>query len=99
MDFTLSPKVQDYQRKISAFMNEYVYPIEKRVEEEMNVPGQEHTEPRILKDARQKAKAAGLWNLFMPDEEYGKGLKVSEYAPLCEIMGRSFIGARAFNCM
>jgi|SwirhisoilCB2_FD_contig_61_8354937_length_1904_multi_2_in_0_out_0_4 acyl-CoA dehydrogenase len=99
MDFELSPKVKELQRKVSDFMNDYVYPIEKQVEEEMNVPGKEHTEPQVLKEARAKAKAAGLWNLFLPDDENGKGLKVSEYAPLCEIMGRSSIGARAFNCM
>jgi acyl-CoA dehydrogenase len=99
MDFELSPKVKDYQRQVAAFMDQHVYPIEKQVDEEMHVHGKEHTEPEVLKEVRRKAKAAGLWNLFMPDEEYGKGLKVAEYAPLCEIMGRSPIGSRAFNCM
>lgn len=99
MDFTLSPKVEQYRKRISDFMDQNVYPIEKRVEEEMSVPGKEHTEPEILKEVRKKAKAEKLWNLFMPDEHYGQGLKVAEYAPLCELMGRSFIGARAFNCM
>src|SRR6201997_3382415 len=99
MDFTLSPKVVQLQKRVSDFMNEHVYPIEKRVEDEMNVHGKEHTEPEILKEVRKKAKAEGLWNLFMPDEHYGKGLKVAEYAPLSELMGRSFIGSRAFNCM
>ena len=99
MDFELSPRIKDLQRQISDFMNEYVYPIEKRVEEEMNQPGHEHSEPQVLKDIRNRAKAAGLWNLFLPDTENGRGLKVAEYAPLCEIMGRSLIGARAFNCM
>ena len=98
MDFELSPKVKELQRKVSDFMNENVYPIEKRGEDEMSVPGKEHTEPQVVKEVRKKAKAAGLWNLFIPDEEYGKRLKVAEYAPLCEIMGRSTIGARAFNC-
>jgi acyl-CoA dehydrogenase len=99
MDFALSPKTREYQQRISAFMDQYVYPIEKRVDEEMSVHGKEHVEPEILKEVRRKAKAEDLWNLFMPDEEYGKGLKVSEYAPLSEIMGRSPIGSRAFNCM
>jgi acyl-CoA dehydrogenase len=99
MDFALSPKVQDLQKKISDFMNQYIYPIEHQVEQEQSVPGKEHTEPQVLKDVRAKAKAAGLWNLFLPDEVHGKGLKVSEYAPLSEIMGRSPIGSRAFNCM
>ena len=99
MDFTLSPKVVQLQKRVSDFMNAHVYPIEKRVEDEMNVHGKEHTEPEILKEVRKKAKAEGLWNLFMPDEHYGKGLKVAEYAPLSELMGRSPIGSRAFNCM
>ena len=99
MDFALSPKVNDLQRKVSDFMNEYVYPIEKRVEEEMSVPGKEHTDPDILKEVRRKAKSAGLWNMFLPDDDkYGKGLKVAEYAPLCEIMGRSAIAPEVFNC-
>ena len=68
MDFTLSPKVVQLQKRVSDFMNEHVYPIEKRVEDEMNVHGKEHTEPDILKEVRKKAKAEGLWNLFMPDE-------------------------------
>jgi acyl-CoA dehydrogenase len=99
MDFALSPKVQELQKQVSQFMNDYVYPIEKQVDEEMSVHGKEHTEPQILKDVRKRAKSAGLWNLFLPDDEWGKGLKVSEYAPLSEIMGRSPIGSRAFNCM
>jgi acyl-CoA dehydrogenase len=99
MDFELSPKVKEYQKQVTAFMDQYVYPIEKRVDDEMGEHGKQHLEPPILKDVRAKAKAAGLWNLFIPDAEYGKGLKVAEYAPLCEIMGRSPIGARAFNCM
>jgi len=99
MDFTLSPKVVQMQKRVSDFMNQHVYPIEKRVDDEMSVHGKEHTEPEILKEVRKKAKAEGLWNLFMPDDHYGKGLKVAEYAPLSELMGRSFIGSRAFNCM
>src|ERR1700693_6238820 len=99
MDFALSPKVQDLQRKVADFMKQYVYPIEHQVEQEQSVPGKEHIEPQVLKDIRAKAKAAGLWNLFPPDEVHGQGLKVSEYAPLCEIMSPSPIGSRAFNCM
>ena len=99
MDFALSPKVQELQKQVSQFMNDFVYPIEKQVEEEMSVPGKEHVEPQILKDVRKRAKSAGLWNLFLPDDKWGKGLMVSEYAPLSEIMGRSPIGSRAFNCM
>src|SRR5258708_13244849 len=99
MDFTLSPKVVQLQKRVSDFMNEYVYPIEKRVEDEMNVPGKEHVEPEILKEVRKKAKAEGLWNLFMPDEHYGKGLKVAEYAPLSTLTAPTPTPPPAFNSM
>jgi acyl-CoA dehydrogenase len=99
MDFTLPPKVEELRRRISDFMDKNVYPIEKTVEQEMHPAGKEHTEPDVMKEVRKKAKAEGLWNLFLPDDKYGKGLKNHEYAPLCEIMGRSPLGARAFNCM
>jgi acyl-CoA dehydrogenase len=97
MDFALPPKVEDYRKRISAFMDEYVYPAEKKIAEQMRGDG--HEEPQVMKDIRKKAKAEGLWNLFMPDDKYGKGLKVTEYAHLCEVMGRSPLAPRAFNCM
>ncbi len=97
MDFTFSPKVEDYRRRISQFMDLYVYPAEKTVEEFYRP--QRHDEPAILKEIRAKAKGEGLWNLFLPDKRHGPGLNNHEYAPLCELMGRSPIGARAFNCM
>jgi acyl-CoA dehydrogenase len=97
MDFTLPPKVEDLRRRVSTFMDQHVYPAEAGLHQ--HLLSDSHEEPPILKDIRKKAKADGLWNLFLPDEEYGKGLKNHEYAPLCEIMGRSAIAARAFNCM
>ncbi len=97
MDFTLSPKVEDLRRRVAGFMDEHVYPAEKALHEQLL--GNRHEEPQIIKDIRKQAKAEGLWNLFLPDDRYGKGLKNYEYAPLCEVMGRSPIGARAFNCM
>jgi acyl-CoA dehydrogenase len=99
MDFALSPKVKQLQERVAAFMDQHVYPIEKTVDNEMHQFGKEHLEPEVLKQVRGRARTEGLWNLFIPDDEYGKGLRVAEYAPLCEIMGRSPIGARAFNCM
>ncbi len=99
MDFTLSPKVEELRRRVAAFMDEYVYRAEKVAEEQIRASGDEHREPEVVGAMREKAKAQGLWNLFLPDHEYGKGLKNWEYAPLCEIMGRSQLGARAFNCM
>jgi len=97
MDFALPAKVEDLRRRVGAFMDQYVYPAEKALAQHLG--GDSHEEPPIIKDMRKRAKSEGLWNLFLPDERYGKGLKNHEYAPLCEIMGRSPIGPRAFNCM
>src|ERR1700720_289842 len=97
MDFSLTPKTEQLRKRVSDFMDQYVFPIEKEVQRAMGDSG--NTEPQSLKDVRKKAKAEGLWNLFLPDEKFGAGLKNYEYAPLCELMGRSPIGARAFNCM
>jgi acyl-CoA dehydrogenase len=97
MDFSLSPKTEELRKRVAAFMDQHVMPAEKQVEQEMGESG--HEEPQIMKDIRKKAKAEGLWNLFLPDPRFGPGLSNHEYAPLCELMGRSSIGARAFNCM
>src|SRR5271170_2968624 len=97
MDFSLTPKTEQLRKRVPDFMDQYVFPIEKDVQRVMGESG--NTEPQSLKDVRKKAKAEGLWNLFLPDEKFGAGLKNYEYAPLCELMGRSPIGARAFNCM
>jgi acyl-CoA dehydrogenase len=97
MEFALSPRTQELQNRVSAFMDQYVFPAEPEVDRAM--AKDEHSEAPILKDVRKKAKAEGLWNLFLPDSRHGAGLSNLEYAPLCELMGRSAIGARAFNCM
>ncbi|MGH7933098.1 MAG: acyl-CoA dehydrogenase family protein [Candidatus Binataceae bacterium] len=97
MDLSLSPKTEELKKRISAFMDQYVFPAETRVREEMGEDG--HDDPQILMDIRKRAKSDGLWNLFLPDKEQGAGLTNHEYAPLCELMGRSPIGARTFNCM
>ncbi|MGH7812772.1 MAG: acyl-CoA dehydrogenase family protein [Candidatus Binataceae bacterium] len=97
MDFSLTPKAEELRKRVAAFMDAHVFPAEPEVHRAMGESG--HEEPQILKDIRKKAKAEGLWNLFLPDEKHGAGLKNAEYAPLCELMGRSAIGARAFNCM
>jgi acyl-CoA dehydrogenase len=97
MDFSLSSKTEELRKRVAAFMDQHVMPAEKQVEQEMGESG--HEEPQIMKDIRKKAKSEGLWNLFLPDPRFGPGLSNHEYAPLCELMGRSSIGARAFNCM
>jgi acyl-CoA dehydrogenase len=99
MEFQLSPRAQELHKRVSEFMDQYVFPNEKKVAEEVEASGNPHAEAQTMKEIRKKAKAAGLWNLFLPDREYGAGLTNFEYAPLCELMGRSPLGARAFNCM
>ncbi len=99
MDFEFSPKVKDLQKRLTKFMDDHVYAAEKIAEQEIHESGDEHlVEPPIMKTLKDKAKGEGLWNLFMPDSKYGAGLNNLEYAPLCEIMGRSRIAPRIFNC-
>ena len=96
MDFEPSDKVKLLSEQIERFMKEYVYPAEPIAQQQMQEG--DVIEPPVLKEIRAKAKEIGLWNLFLPDDEYGAGLNNLEYAPLCEIMGRSPMASRAFNC-
>ncbi|TWT11132.1 acyl-CoA dehydrogenase [Planomicrobium sp. CPCC 101079] len=99
MDFSYSEKTRKLQEQLVLFMEEHVYPNEKVFEEQLN--GQQSRwsrVPPVMEELKQKAKDAGLWNLFLPESEYGAGLTNQEYAPLCEIMGRSLIGPEVFNC-
>src|SRR6202035_2676330 len=96
MDFALSKKVEDLQLRLRAFMDEYIYPNEQRFHDEIE---QNRWSPTtVMEELKQKARAAVLWNLFLPDDEHGAGLTNLEYAPLCEIMGRSMIAPEVFNC-
>jgi acyl-CoA dehydrogenase len=97
MPFEPSPKVQDLQRRLTAFMDEHVYPNEKRHAEEAERLGPWQVYP-VIEELKPKARAAGLWNLFLPESKHGAGLTNLEYAPLCEIMGRSFLAPEVFNC-
>ncbi len=97
MDFEFSDKVKELQKRLTDFMNENVYKNEEVFEGQLNENGR-WTIPTILEEMKSKAKKEGLWNLFLPESDYGAGLKNIEYAPLCEIMGRSPIGAEVFNC-
>ena len=97
MNFEFSNKVTELQNKLTNFMNENVYKNEEVFEEQLNKNGR-WTIPPILEELKEKAKNEGLWNLFLPESDLGAGLKNIEYAPLCEIMGRSPIGAEIFNC-
>ena len=101
MDFQHSDKVKSLQKRLNAFMDEYVYPAEAVFEAQMDAAresGNRWQPAPVIEELKEKAKAAGLWNLFLPESKYGAGLTNLEYAPLCEIMGRSHIGAEPFNC-
>ena len=97
MNFEYSNKVKDLQDKLTNFMNEHVYKNEAVYKEEVEKGGR-WCVPKVMEDMKSKAKDQGLWNLFLPESDLGAGLTNTEYAPLCEIMGRSPIGAEVFNC-
>src|SRR6516165_1594188 len=98
MDFEPSEKVKQIQAQLFRFMDEYVYPAERIAEEQVEKSGDPHHFPEVVREIQGKAKALGLWNLFLPDPEFGAGLTNLEYAPLAEIMGRVGIASRIFNC-
>jgi acyl-CoA dehydrogenase len=96
MDFELSGKVKDLQKRLQGFMEEHVYPNEQRFHDE--VESNRWSATRVVEELKPKARAAGLWNLFLPNDERGTGLTNLEYAPLCETMGRSIMAPEVFNC-
>ncbi|HQR05573.1 MAG TPA: phosphotransferase [Gemmatales bacterium] len=98
MDFSFSAKAQEYIVRLKAFMAEHVNTAEAEYHRQVKACGSNWVEPPVMTALKAKAKAAGLWNLFLPDEEYGAGLTNSEYAPLAEIMGWSSIAPEVFNC-
>src|SRR6202521_5435457 len=97
MDFEYSPKVKELQARLQAFMDQHIYPNEQRFYAEV-AAGDRWEPTRIIEDLKPKAKAAGLWNLFLPESELGAGLSHLQYAPLCEIMGRISWSPEVFNC-
>ncbi len=97
MSFEPSPKVQALQAQLSAFMDQHIYPNEARHAEEAERLGPWAVHP-VIDELKPLARAAGLWNLFLPASTHGAGLSNLEYAPLCEIMGRSFLAPEVFNC-
>ncbi len=96
MDFSFSPKVHQLQEKLSAFMDAHVYPNEALYQQQVEAARWE--QPPIIEELKKEAKRAGLWNLFLPESGHGAGLTNLEYAPLCEIMGRSYFAPEIFNC-
>ncbi|HET8645220.1 MAG TPA: acyl-CoA dehydrogenase family protein, partial [Vicinamibacteria bacterium] len=98
MDFEPSPRARDYLGRLNEFMQAHVYPGERTFEEQVGAGGDRWQVPPLMEELKARARAAGLWNLFLPDAEYGPGLSNLEYAPLCEVMGRSPIAPEVFNC-
>jgi acyl-CoA dehydrogenase len=97
MEFEYSEKVRTLQARIEAFMAEHIYPNEEELFAQVN-EGDRWQPVALLEELKARSRAAGLWNLFLPESEYGAGLTNLEYAPLCEIMGRSPWAPEAFNC-
>lgn len=97
MIFEYSQKTLDLMQRLNAFMDAHIYPNERRFFEEV-AAGDRWQPTRLIEELKDKARAAGLWNLFLPDSEYGAGLTNLEYAPLCEIMGRVIWAPEVFNC-
>lgn len=97
MEFQYSAKVTEYQARINDFMARHIYPNERRYYQESEKLGPWKVQP-VVEELKKVARAEGLWNLFLPDSEYGAGLTNLEYAPLCEIMGRSHLAPEVFNC-
>jgi acyl-CoA dehydrogenase len=98
LNFDYSEEVQRLRAQLEAFMEELVYPNERTYQKQLAAVENRWTVPPIMEELKKEAKGAGLWNLFLPDSEYGAGLTNLEYAPLCEIMGRSPIAPEVFNC-
>jgi acyl-CoA dehydrogenase len=96
MNFEFSEKTKELQRRLQEFMGAYIYPSEQKFHDEVERGGWKPT--RIVEELKAKARASGLWNLFLPNDENGAGLTNLEYAPLCEIMGRSHMAPEVFNC-
>jgi len=96
--FDISERAQQLQKELLDFMESHVYPAEAVYEEQMRDSGDPHYQPPILEELKAEARKRGLWNLFHPHPDTGAGLTNLEYAPLAEIMGRSFIAPEACNC-
>ena len=98
MDFNHTQKVVDLMDRLNAFMDEHIYPNEEAYREHFKTTDNLWKSPPLMDELKEKAKNAGLWNLFLPESAHGAGLTNLEYAPLAEIMGRVFFASEVFNC-
>ncbi len=94
----LRPEVSELRDRLKAFVDDVVVPGERTYFEQHAALPSRWMVPPVMEELKAKARAAGLWNLFLPESEHGAGLTNREYAPLCEIMGRTSIGPEVFNC-
>jgi acyl-CoA dehydrogenase len=98
VEFDHSKRTKEYAEQLTDFMNRHVYPNEQTFVDQLSAQPTRWQVPPIMEELKAAARERGLWNLFLPESELGAGLSNLEYAPLCEIMGRSPIAAEAFNC-
>ncbi|MGW4390320.1 acyl-CoA dehydrogenase family protein [Streptomyces sp. NPDC004685] len=98
MDFGHSPRASELQDRMGSFMEEHVFPAEPVYDRQLAEADDPHALPPVMTELKEKARAEGLWNLFMAHGDWGAGLTNLEYAPLAELMGRSIIGNEVFNC-
>ena len=97
MDFEYSPKVKELQARVTAFMEEHIYPSEPVFKEQLDSAETRWQIPPIMEELKKQARAESLWNLFLPDSQAGYGLTTLEYSPLPEILGRSPFASEAIN--
>ena len=98
MDFSYPTRTEPLRQRLLAFMDEVIYPNEQVYAAQVDAAANRWDSPPIMEALKTQARMAGLWNLFLPDSDLGAGLTNLEYAPLCEIMGRSPIAPEACNC-
>jgi len=98
MNFEYTPKVDELRQRVGAFMEAHIYPAEAEYAAAVNSGDTRWAIPPVMEELKELAKQQQLWNLFLPESEYGAGLTNLEYAPLAEIMGRSLIASEVFNC-
>ena len=98
MDFEYSKRTREHLEQLTDFMTRHVYPNEQTFLDQLDSGPTRWQVPPIIEELKAKARERGLWNLFLPESEHGAGLTNLEYAPLCEVMGRSPIAPEVFNC-